>query len=90
MRAIIAMARSLKLRVVAEGVETRGPDEPARRAGLHRDAGLAVRQGGAAGRFRDAAACARRALAQRGLVPQPIGRAAGGDAWRRCAGQGLT
>jgi diguanylate cyclase (GGDEF)-like protein len=77
--AIIAMARSLKLRVVAEGVETAG--QMNRLAGQ----GCTVMQGWL---FAKAVPPAdfetllmRQARpGQRGLVPQPIGRAAGGDA----------
>jgi diguanylate cyclase (GGDEF)-like protein/PAS domain S-box-containing protein len=77
--AIIAMARSLKLRVVAEGVETAG--QMNRLAGQ----GCTVMQGWL---FAKAVPPAdfetllmRQARpGQRGLVPQPIGRTAGGDA----------
>jgi predicted signal transduction protein with EAL and GGDEF domain len=43
--AIIALARSLGLRVVAEGVENAAPDGSAAPPGLHRDAGLPVQPG---------------------------------------------
>ena len=71
--AVTAVARGLKLRVCAQGVETAAQLASARAAGLRRGAGLPPRPPGAAGDARRPARGPRREARRRGGAPMSFG-----------------